>query len=44
MVFQQPWGLMFMIHEILVNKRKLKKKIQCPFIKSLSFLYGSGLF
>ncbi len=30
-----------MIHERLPNKRKLKKPMQCPFIKSPSLWYGS---
>jgi hypothetical protein len=34
---------MFMIHETLPNKRKLKNIMEFPSIKSPSLWYGSGL-
>ncbi len=35
---------MFVNHETLPNKRKLKKIMQCPFIKSPFSIYGSDFF
>jgi hypothetical protein len=28
----------------ITEQKKIEKIMQCPFIKSLSFLYGSGFF
>jgi hypothetical protein len=33
---------MFMIHETLPKKKKIKKIMQCPFIKFFPLWYGSG--